>query len=222
MKTLVKAIAIASLASTAAVAQAEVTGSLGVNSSYMFRGEQLNDGMTTSAGIGFELAGISVGVLVTDADDSDAPYGDSFTETDITLGYTANVMGTDVRFSYTDYAYNFGAGDDDRGQTEFSVGITASGLALDFVSGEDTDMMDVGETDYDVITLGYTVGNVDITLGQVDIDDGDEYNYYEISTGTELFGLDAHVMVTNTFSQDNSLDETGATLVVGLSKSLNL
>ena len=166
MKTLVKAIAIASLASTAAVAQAEVTASLGVNSSYMFRGEQLNDGMTTSAGIGFELAGISVGVLVTDADDADVTFNegtpgqvdyDSFTETDITLGYTANVMGTDVRFSYTDYAYNFGSGDDERGQTEFSVGITASGLAIDFVSGEDTDVLAAGETDYDVITLGLSL-----------------------------------------------------------------
>ena len=53
MKTLVKAIAIASLASTAAVAQADVTGSLGVSSSYMFRGEELSGGMTASAGIGF-------------------------------------------------------------------------------------------------------------------------------------------------------------------------
>ena len=215
MKTLLKAIAIASLASTAAVAQAEVTGSLGIASSYMFRGQELNDGMTASAGIGFDLAGVSVGVTVTDADDS------GFTETDVVLGYTANVMGTDVRFSYTDYMYNYGSGNDDDGQTEFAVGITASGLAIDFISGEDDGMLASGETDYDVLTLGYTVSNVDITLGAVDIDNGDEYNYYEISTGTELLGLDASVTLTNTFSEDG-INESGATLVVGLSKSLNL
>ncbi len=218
MKTLIKAIAIASLASTAAVAQAEVTGSLGISSSYMFRGIELNDGMTTSASLGFEMAGISVGVFLTDADDED------FTETDIVLGYSANVMGTDVRLSYTDYAYDFGSGntfDDETGQTEFAVGITASGLSIDFISGEDDGQLAPGETDYDVLTLGYTVSNVDITLGAVDIDDGAEFNYYEISTGTELFGLDASVMVTDTFSEDG-ISESGATLVIGVSKSLNL
>ena len=86
------------------------------------------------ASLGFEMAGISVGVYLTDADNSTIGYqagaAADFTETDIVLGYGMNVMGTDVRFSYTDYAYNFGGGDDERGQTEFSVGITASGLCL--------------------------------------------------------------------------------------------
>jgi hypothetical protein len=237
MKTLFKAIAIASLASTAAVAQAEVTGSLGVNSSYQFRGLELADGMTTNASLGFNMAGISVGIHLTDADNSTLAYqngglldqnGDptiavsDFTETDIVLGYGMNVMGTDVRLSYTDYSYNFGNGVDDGGQTEFSVGITASGLAIDYVDGEDSDMAGMGETDYDVLTLGYNVGNVGITLGAVEADAMNvEYNYFEISTGTELFGLDATVTVTNTFSEDN-LPESGATLVVGVSKSLNL
>lgn len=230
MKTLFKAIAIASLASTAAVAQAEVTGSLGVNSSYQFRGLELADGMTTNASLGFDMAGISVGIHLTDADNSTIAYQNGansnavsdFTETDIVLGYGMNVMGTDVRLSYTDYSYNFGNGVDDGGQTEFSVGITASGLAIDYVDGEDSDMAGIGDSDYDVLTLGYTVGNVGITLGAVDADAGDvEYNYYEISTGTELFGLDATVTVTNTFSEEN-VAESGATLVVGVSKSLSL
>ena len=224
MKTLVKAIAIASLASTAAVAQAEVTASLGVNSSYMFRGIELADGNTAYATLGFDLAGLSVGVTVTDSDGSSEINAN--TETDIAIGYAMNVMGTDVRLSYTDYEYNFGqagnnfGGDDDgTGQTEFAVGITASGVSIDFIDGEDD--MSGSDVDYDVLTLGYTVGNVDITLGKVDVD-GDEYNYYEIGTGTELFGLDASVTLTNTFSEDDSTMESGATLVVGVSKSLNL
>jgi hypothetical protein len=225
MKTLFKAIAIASLASTAAVAQAEVTASLGINSSYMFRGAELADGNTTNASVGFDLAGLAVGITVTDSDGNADMNAN--TETDISVGYSMNVMGTDVRLSYTDYEYNFGqagnnlgGADDGTGQTEFAVGITASGLSIDYVDGEDdTDGSDV---DFDVLSLGYTVGNVDITLGKVDNDDKGEYNFYEISTGTELFGLDASVMVTNTFSEDDSTMESGATLVVGVSKSLNL
>jgi hypothetical protein len=76
------------------------------------------------------------------------------------------------------------------------------------------------------LSLGYNVGNVAITLGSFDTDGGPEYNYYEISTGTELFGLDATVSVTDTFSEENMdlifVDESGATLVVSVSKSLNL
>ncbi|MAV75722.1 MAG: hypothetical protein CL691_03785 [Cellvibrionales bacterium] len=225
MKTLVKAIAIASLASTAAVAQAEVSATLGVNSSYMFRGFEMADGNTTYASVGFDLAGLAVGVTVTDSDGSSGINAN--TETDIAIGYSMNVMGTDVRLSYTDYEYNFGqagnnfGGDDDgTGQTEFSVGITASGVSIDFIDGEDD--MSGSDVDFDVLTLGYSVGNVDITIGKVDVDGSGEYNYYEIGTGTELFGLDASVTVTNTFSEDDSSMESGATLVVGVSKSLNL
>ena len=224
MKTLFKAIAIASLASTATVAQADATATLGVNSSYMFRGTEMADGNTTYANLGFDLAGLSVGITMTDNDGGgDFQNGDANTETDIVIGYSMNVMGTDVRLSYTDYSYEF-AGDDQRdgeGQTEFAVGITASGLSIDYVDGEDT--LSGNDIDFDVLTLGYTVGNVDFTLGQVDSDavTVGEYNYYEISTGTELFGLDAHVMVTNTFSEDVGGDN-GATLVVGVSKSLSL
>jgi uncharacterized protein (TIGR02001 family) len=233
MKTLVKAIAIATLASTAAVAQAEVSATLGAKSSYMFRGLEMADSMTTHAGIGFDLAGLSVGITVTDSDGNDSLNNamDANTETDIALGYTMNVMGTDLRLAYTDYSYNYGTGNagnngDNSGQTEFSVGITASGLSIDYVDGEDTAATNSGsgaKTDFDVLVLGYSVGNVDISIGQVDREAADkDYNYYEISTSTSLFGLDASVMVTNTFSEDDNVEESGATLVVGVSKELSL
>jgi hypothetical protein len=141
MKTLVKAIAIATLASTAAVAQAEVSATLGAKSSYMFRGLEMADSMTTHAGIGFDLAGLSVGITLTDSDGNDSSNNqmDANTETDIALGYTMNVMGTDLRLAYTDYSYNYGTGNagnngDNSGQTEFSVGITASDLSIDYLT----------------------------------------------------------------------------------------
>lgn len=220
MKTLVKAIAIASLASTAAVAQADVTGSLGYASSYQFRGVELAEGSIVTGSLGMDLAGVSFSAVVTDATD------DGFTETDYILGYTMNIGGVDVDLGYTDYNYNLGAGDDDSGEQEFSVGVTVSGLNIGYVDGE-AEASDGTESDYDVLTLGYTVSNVDITLGQVDVDGGGEYNYYEISTGTELWGLDATLMLTNTFSAeapgtpDDDLKQSSR-IVIGLSKSLSL
>ena len=211
MKTLIKAIAIASLASTAAVAQADITGTLGVNSSYQLYGQELDGSSTAYAGIGFDLSGFNVGITVIDAE--------FFTETDTMIGYTMNLMGTDVRLSYTDYAYNFGNGNDDGGQTEFSVGITASGLSIDYVDGNDD--LNAPDIDFSIISLGYTVSNVDIVVGTFEYDDGPEYSYYEISTGTELFGLDASVTLTNTFSEED-FDEQGSTIVIGMSKSLDL
>ena len=197
MKTLVKAIAIASLASTAAVAQADVTGSLGYASSYQFRGVELAEGSIVTGSIGMDLGGVSFSAVVTNATD------DGFTETDYILGYTMNIGGVDVDLGYTDYNYNLGEGDDDVGEQEFSVGVTVSGLSIGYVDGEaDDGDATTDDVDYDVLTLGYSVSNVDITLGQVDFDGGVEYNYYEISTGTELWGLDATVMLTNTFSAD--------------------
>ena len=212
MKTLIKAIAMASLASTAAVAQADITGTLGVNSSYQLYGQELDGSSTAYAGIGFDLSGFNVGITVIDADEA------GFTETDTMLGYTMNLMGADVRLSYLDRSFDYG--NDDYDMTEFSVGITASGLSIDYVDGNDNFL--IKDADYNVISLGYTVSNVDIVVGTMKYDDMDlEHSYYEISTGTELFGLDASVTLTNTFSEE-VYEEQGSTIVIGMSKSLDL
>jgi hypothetical protein len=213
MKTLIKAIAMASLASTAAVAQADITGTLGVNSSYQLYGQELDGSSTAYAGIGFDLSGFNVGITVIDADEA------GFTETDTMLGYTMNLMGADVRLSYLDRSFDYGV--DDYDVTEFSVGITASGLSIDYVNGND-DINDI-DADFSIISLGYTVSNVDIVVGTWDYSDGGpEYSFYEISTGTEIFGLDASVTLTSTFSEDGYFDEQGSTIVIGMSKSLDL
>ena len=46
-------------------------------------------------------------------------------------------------------------------------------------------------------------------------------NYYEISTGTEVAGLDASITLTNTFSEEGVASQDAA-IVIGLSKSLSL
>ena len=240
MKTLFKAIAIASLASTALVAQAETTANLGYSTSYQFRGVELADGNTMSGSLSTNLAGLSAAVTILDASDDDQ----DFQEVDLELGYSIDIANLTLDLGYVQREYTFDTVDaqndpngvnDDISDSEFSVSMTASGLTITYVDGEiQDDGLDQGlpiaDVDYDVLSLGYSVGNIDITLGQVDEDNGSEFNYYEISTGTELFGLDTTVMLTNTFSEDAGTNnqqaddemEREARIVVSLSKAIDL
>ena len=224
MKTLFKAIAVASLATTG-VAQA-LEGSIGAANEYTFRGETLATDGIYSASVGTSMAGLDLGLAVVDAD--------GYFERNIMVGYGLNIAGVDVDLGYTNYSY--GEGSDDE-EDEISVGINVSGVSITYVDGEDSNT-DGGDYDYSVLSFGYSVGGMDITVGAVERD-GDgavfdavagtgngpgsnaEFNYYEISTGTEVAGLDATVTLTNTFSEEG-IAAQDARIVVGVSKALSL
>ena len=155
------------------------------------------------------MAGLSVGVALVDAD--------NFFERDLMVGYTLNVAGMDVDLGYTNYSYGAST---DAEEDEISLGVSVSGVDIGYVDGE-ADNGAGATTDYSVLTFGYSVGGMDITVGAVDVDGGPEYNYYEISTGTEVAGLDASITLTNTFSEEG-VAEQDAAIVIGLSKSLSL
>ena len=217
MKTLYKAIAVASLATTG-VAQA-LEGSIGAMNEYVFRGETLATDGIYAASAGTNVAGLDVGIALVDAD--------GYFERNLMAGYTMNIAGVDVDLGYTDYSY----GENDDTETEVSIGMTASGVTITYVDGEDNDVDAQGvETtaDYTVLSFGYSVGGMDITVGSKEVDGGAEYNYYEISTGTEIAGLDATVTLTNSFSEEGTdWDGNGAVtqdarIVVGVSKALSL
>lgn len=204
MKTLIKAIAVASLA-TSGVANA-LEGSVGVANEYKFRGLTLAGGNEiTTASASTEVAGLSVGIALVDAD--------NFFERDLMVGYTLSVAGMDVDLGYTNYSYGE---NDPAEEDEISIGVSVSGVDINYVDGE----ID-GGADYSVLTFGYSVGGMDVTVGSVDVDGGAEYNYYEISTGTEVAGLDASITLTNTFSEEGVAAQDAA-IVIGLSKSLSL
>ena len=211
MKTLFKAIAVASLATTG-VAQA-LEGSIGAMNEYTFRGETLATDAIYAASAGTNIAGLDVGIALVDAD--------GYFERNLMAGYTMNIAGVDVDLGYTDYSY----GENDDTETEISVGMTASGVTITYVDGEDNDVNTTTgvetSSDYSVLSFGYTVGGMDITVGAVDRDSGAEFNYYEISTGTEVAGLDASVTLTNTFSEEG-IAAQDARIVVGVSKALSL
>ena len=225
MKTLFKAIAVASLATTG-VAQA-LEGSIGAANEYTFRGETLATDGIYSASVGTSMAGLDLGLAVVDAD--------GYFERNIMVGYGLNIAGVDVDLGYTNYSY--GEGSDDE-EDEISVGINVSGVSITYVDGEDSNT-DGGDYDYSVLSFGYSVGGMDITVGAVERDGNGlvfdavteptgngpgsnaEFNYYEISTGTEVAGLDATVTLTNTFSEEG-IAAQDARIVVGVSKALSL
>jgi hypothetical protein len=209
MKTLFKAIAVASLATTG-VAQA-LEGSIGAANEYTFRGETLATDGIYSASAGTNVAGLDVGIALVDAD--------GYFERNLMVGYGLNIAGVDIDLGYTNYSY--GEGSDDE-EDEISVGMTASGVTITYVDGEDSNAVG-GDFDYNVLSFGYTVGGMDITVGAVEREGGDnaEFNYYEISTGTEVAGLDATVTLTNTFSEEG-IAAQDARILVGVSKALSL
>ena len=214
MKTLFKAIAVASLA-TATAAQAELSASVAVDSEYVFRGITLDDSATTSATLEYAISGLTVGAWI--ADDNNG-------ETDLYVSYGLNAGGVDLGLSYTDYSYNDASG----GQQEIAVSASVKGLGLNYVDGSDD--QNGADGDYDVITLDYTFGNVNVLVGQVDYDAAD-YSYFEISGSLgQIAGVDASLTLTGTFdesdatvaaAQEANIDLQDS-IVIGFSKAFDL
>jgi uncharacterized protein (TIGR02001 family) len=214
MKTLFKAIAVASLA-TATAAQAELSASVAVDSEYVFRGVTLDSDATTSATLEYAISGLTVGAWIAD---------DEAGETDLYVSYGLNAGGVDLGLSYTDYSYNDASG----GQQEIAVSASVKGLGLNYVDGSDD--QNGADGDYDVITLDYTFGNVNVLVGQVDYDAAD-YSYFEISGSLgQIAGVDASLTLTGTFdesdatvaaAQEANIDLQDS-IVIGFSKAFDL
>ena len=216
MKTLFKAIAVASLA-TATAAQAELSASVAVDSEYVFRGITLDDSATTSATLEYAISGLTVGAWI--ADDNNG-------ETDLYVSYGLNAGGVDLGLSYTDYSYNDVSG----GQQEIAVSASVKGLGLNYVDG--TEDLTGFDLDYDVITLDYTFGNVNVLVGQYDLADADvDYSFFEISGSLgQIAGLDASLTITGTFDESDNAVLAGQlanvdsqdSIVIGFSKAFDL
>jgi len=217
MKTLFKAIAVASLA-TATAAQAELSASVAVDSEYVFRGVTLDSDATTSATLEYAISGLTVGAWIAD---------DEAGETDLYVSYGLNVGGVDLGISFTDYSYD---SDGYGGQQEVAVSASVKGLGLSYVDGSDDNSDDSSSTtdaDYNVITLDYTVGNVNVLVGQVDNDgvtseEAYDYSYFELSGSLgQIAGLDASLTITGTFDESEAFDNQDS-IVIGFSKAFDL
>jgi hypothetical protein len=237
MKFFSKLLTSVALLATSLVAFAEVSGQLGVNSSHVRRGVELGNETATYGAIQFDLAGLSFGATVVDTSaDGEQDYicclptlvvandsGD-LTETTYSVGYDVTVGKLGVALGYLQRENKWSlelAGDGVVDTAEFSASIDLQGIALTYIDGT----VKGDPSSYEEILLGYTVGNTQISLGDVTLDTGFDdtsYKYYEISTGSEVWGLDLSVTLTGIISAEDPLEDQKSSLVLGLSKSLSL
>ena len=215
MKTLFKAIAVASLA-TATAAQAELSASVAVDSEYVFRGVTVNDEATASATLEYSIVGLTVGAWVADSDGTDGE------ETDLYVSYGLNAGGVDLGISYTDYSYDQNLG----GQQEIAVSASIKGLGLSYTDGSN-DLGGSDNADYSVITLDYSLTNANILVGQVDSDDSNaDYSFFAVSGSLgQVAGVEATLTYTGTFDEGTASDANGVesdSIVIGFSKAFDL
>ena len=163
MKTLSKAIAIASLVSasalTAQVAQAEVSASAAVASTYLWRGTDLG-GAAVSGSLDYSHAsGAYAGIW---GSSGDASGGN---ETDLYFGFAGEAGSIGYDIGYATYLY---PGEDDIDDAaEFYLSVSAAAFSATVYVPTDSD------SDYRYIALGADAGDYSFALGQT-IDNTDD------------------------------------------------
>jgi hypothetical protein len=254
MKIFLKLVTFFALFTTSLVALAEVSGQLGANTSHVRRGVELTNETATYGAIQFDLAGLSFGATVVDTSGnsrqdyiccnvlimqtvnqtaaSGVEIPTDLTETTYNVGYDVTIGQLDVALGYLQRENSWSVTDTlslgnpsinmDIDTAEFSASINLKGIALTYIDGE----VKSESSDYEEILLGYTVGNTQISLGDVTVNDGfgfeTSWKYYEISAGSQVWGLDLSATLTGIISAEFPLEDQKPSLVIGLSKSLSL
>jgi len=214
MKTLSKAVAIASLLSagvmSANVANAEVEASASIASSFLWHGQNLSGGEGVVAGSldWYNDAGVYAGIWSGSGDTKADGYGGS--ETDLYVGFAGEAGDLSYDIMYATYLYNQEDTDgvvnndiDDIAEVVLSVGYDAFSMSVT----KNTDTTKNG--DYLFTTLGMETGDFAFTLGNIS---GSEEIYY----ATDYSYIDAayayNDAITFTFSQivNQDVDDTYA------------
>ena len=222
MKTISKAIAIASLATVATAANAEVSVTGGVMSDYIFRGISQSSGSGYAA-VDYEESGFYAGVWGADVDNA--------LEVDLYLGYGIELdSGVSISAGFTRYEYTSNRVNADLSQDEFNLNLGMAGFGIGYVLGSNN--RDAGDQDYDVITLTYDAENWGVLVGMVDNDDQDnnpgsesEYNWAELSTSAEVAGLTVGATVGVQFNAEAGGADTASNdgyITFDISKSFDL
>lgn len=217
MKTLSKAIAIASLVSasalTAQVAQAEVevSASAAASNMYLWRGTDLGavtitEGADTytgstpaiSADLSVSMSGAYAGVWTSSGD---AALGQEY---DLYVGYGLEAGGVSIDASVWSYIYP-----SDSANNEFDLTELVVGLGYGDASFTIYEPLTSNSSDYSYMTLGYGMADVSATVGISSSDDAAyDYTHVDISYA-------ASENLSFTFSQvvaqdtDDTVDESG-------------
>ncbi len=215
MKTLSKAVAVASLLTagimSAQVANAEVSYSADLATTYLWRGTDLGGTLFSGAADYSHDSGLYAGAWVAGGDLAQG------NEVDLYVGFSKEFGAVSLDASVITYMYNRGT-DTDTGAdvngspaefSEFSANVGAAGASLGYITN-------LQDQDYSYITLGYSVAGADITYGMSD-DDGTKYSHLDVSYGlTDALAVTVSQPIEDT---DNAVD-TDTIVVMSYSLAL--
>jgi uncharacterized protein (TIGR02001 family) len=174
----IKVLSALSLLALAGTANAEVTGSMGIASSYLWRGYDLGSGTPAVSGdLKFSASGFYTGVWASSGDTLNG------TEYDLYAGYGGSVGEFKYDVSYWTYSYPTGSAQDDLGTpgklselvTSFGYGPVSVFYLKNLATPGD------GDGDYSYYGLKGTAGAFTATLGQHDLEDSQELTHFDVS-----------------------------------------
>lgn len=184
---------------------ADINGSIGYSSDYMWRGVSQSAGASSfNAGIEVDSNGFFVGAWVGEVD-----FGDEATqERDLYLGYNLDVMDNlDVQLGLIQYRYD--KGDYDTVEEGF-VKVGYNSLTLSYFLDTDTEN-DYAHISYDL----WFVNGVDASIGYGYHGEDDDFSTLTISKDINNFTLSAMVMLDEAFE-----NQTTDSVSFGLSYNL--
>jgi uncharacterized protein (TIGR02001 family) len=165
MKTLSKAIALASLVSatalTAQVAQAEVGYSAGIATTYLWRGTDLGGAAFSAAADYSHDSGAYAGIW---ASSGDTGMGNEY---DLYVGYGMEMGDVAVDLSVATYTYNRGTNDDGDDVLGSPGELSEAIINVGFMDASVNYIADLA-SDYTYISFGYSVAGVDLSYSMSD------------------------------------------------------
>jgi uncharacterized protein (TIGR02001 family) len=163
---------------------AETTANVGVVSQYHFRGIQQTEGASASVGIDYEAGDFSLGTWAADVSDG--------LEVDVYGSYAFKINDS-LSFSVGATTYQY-TGDFDSAYNEVNLGASISDFEIAYSIGKWDGLVGdeaATESNYTILTLGYTLGSVTGTVGVYG--DESEGEYFDLSYATEIGGFDVGV-----------------------------
>lgn len=181
LKKTVLAASIVAASLAPAIAAAEVSGTLGASSQYLWRGQQLTDGAAVYGSVDYShTSGLYAGAWASSETDD--------TEYDLYAGFGGEFEGLSYDISYIDYNYTAGgtAGDNPASGADFQevhLGVGFAGLSADAYIGVGNSGKG-GDEDYesDYFAVGYGYDKYYATVGFYDFEaDDSDYTHLDLS-----------------------------------------
>jgi uncharacterized protein (TIGR02001 family) len=200
MKTLSKAVAIASLVSAglmgAQVANAEVEYSAGLATTYLWRGTDLGGAAFSAAADYSHDSGAYAGVW---GSSGDLALGNEY---DLYVGFAKEFGDFSFDIQAVTYVYN-NRTDDNGNDVAGSPGEVSDGIiSLGFMDATLSYYQNLQDEDSTYISAGYSIAGVDLAVGVQDDGAGAEYTHFDIS-----YGLTDQLSITVSKVVDSGNDE---------------